>query len=46
VLVARDIHATPGETLARIHRLLAERGQSGVPARLRSDWEAHFPGHH
>jgi len=45
VLVAKDIFSSPGETLERIHRVLLQRREPGVPRTLRDDWRQHFPGH-
>lgn len=45
VVTAKDIYRTPEQTLARIHRVLRERGEPGVPARLDDRWREHFPGH-
>jgi hypothetical protein len=42
VLTARDIYSTPGRTVERIHRLLHERGTTGVPKRPGSRWRQHF----
>jgi len=44
VVTAKGIYRTPEETLAKIHRLLLQRGEPGVPRRIRDDWRAHFPG--
>lgn len=43
VLIAKDIYSRPSATLARIHRILRERGEPGVPVRLSDDWRPHFP---
>ena len=43
VLIAKHIYRTPGETLERIHRILLERGEPGVPARLSDRWRRYFP---
>jgi hypothetical protein len=43
VLIAKHIYRTPGETLERIHRILLERGEPGVPARLADRWRRYFP---
>jgi hypothetical protein len=45
VVVASGIYRHPEQTLARIHRVLRERGLTGLPVRLRDDWRPHFPGH-
>lgn len=44
VLIAGDVYNTPGETVAKLHRLLLARGCKGVPARPSREWERHFPG--
>lgn len=44
-VVSSGIHATPAETLRRVHRVLLARGLPGVPLRLDDAWRAHFPGH-
>lgn len=44
-VVSSGIHKTPGQTLARIHRLLLARGVADVPMRLDDAWRAHFPGY-
>lgn len=43
LLVSTDIYSTPGETLERIHRILLERGEPGVPKRLSDRWRRYFP---
>lgn len=43
ILISRHIYRTPGNTLARIHRVLLERGEPGVPARLSDRWRRYFP---
>ena len=45
VVVSSGIYKTPGDTLARIHRLLLSRGVAGVPMRLGNGWRPHFPGY-
>lgn len=45
VVVSSGIYKTPGDTLARIHRLLLARGVLGVPTRLGNGWRPHFPGY-
>lgn len=45
VVISSGIYKSPGETLARIHRLLLARGVTGVPSRLDHGWRAHFPGY-
>lgn len=44
VLTARDVYATPGRTIERIHRLLRDRGMPGTPTRPAHGWQQHFPG--
>lgn len=41
VIVSRDVHSTPGNTLARITRAMRRAGMP-VP-RLRDEWRRHFP---
>jgi len=43
IVTARGIYRSPDETLAKIHRLLIQRGEPGVPRRLKDTWRAHFP---
>lgn len=43
ILVAKHIYSTPGDTLERIHRILLQRGEPGVPARLSDRWRRYFP---
>lgn len=43
VVIAKGIYTHPERTLTRIHRVLQERGERGVPARLSDDWRPHFP---
>jgi hypothetical protein len=43
VVVARGIYSMPDQTLAKIHRLLVDRGHPDVPRRLGDGWQAHFP---
>ncbi|MBO0842126.1 MAG: DUF559 domain-containing protein [Nocardioides sp.] len=45
VFIAKDIYSTPGKTLERIHRVLVQRGEPGVPRGLNDEWRQHFPGH-
>ena len=45
VVVSSGIYKAPGDTLARIHRLLLAREVPGVPPRLATEWRAHFPGY-
>jgi hypothetical protein len=42
VCVAPDIFVTPGETIARIHHALAERGEPGTPSVPSDEWRKHF----
>ena len=44
VVVAKDVFQQPEELLRRIWRVLRERGEPGVPARLSDAWRPHFPG--
>jgi hypothetical protein len=44
-VISSGIHATPAQTLSRIHRVLLARGLPGVPLRLDDEWRAHFPGY-
>ncbi|HWU20357.1 MAG TPA: DUF559 domain-containing protein [Nocardioides sp.] len=44
VVVSSGIYGNPGHTLERIHRVLLGRRLPGVPKRLGSDWQRHFPG--
>jgi hypothetical protein len=43
VVTAAGIYRRPDITLAKIQRLLIERGQPAVPRRLADEWPAHFP---
>jgi len=43
IVTAKGVYRTPDETLAKIHRLLLERGEAGVPRRLATRWQPHFP---
>jgi len=43
IVTAKGIYRSPDETLAKIHRLLLERREPGVPRRLTTRWQAHFP---
>ena len=45
VVVGSGIFKHPEQTVARVHRVLRERGLPGLPARPRDDWRPHFPGH-
>ncbi|MGL5809637.1 MAG: endonuclease domain-containing protein [Nocardioides sp.] len=42
VLTSPDIYRYPDRTLMRVHRLLLERGQPGVPITLSTEWQHHF----
>ncbi|RYC04157.1 hypothetical protein [Nocardioides zhouii] len=44
-VISSGIYAKPEQTLRRVHRVLLDRGQPGVPLRLGDAWRAHFPGH-
>ena len=44
-VIGSGVHATPEQTLRRVHRVLLARGLPGVPLRLGDEWRAHFPGH-
>ncbi|WP_374968655.1 hypothetical protein [Terrabacter sp. BE26] len=41
VLIAKDLHRTPGETLHRITAAMSDRGMKIPP--LREEWRRHFP---
>lgn len=43
VVVATDIFRTPDDLLRRVHRVLIERREPGVPRRLAEGWRPHFP---
>lgn len=43
VVTAPGIYRHPERTVENIARVLRERGQLGVPARLHGDWRPHFP---
>ncbi|MBO0841573.1 MAG: DUF559 domain-containing protein [Nocardioides sp.] len=43
VVTSKDIYRTPGATVAKLHRLLSERGLPGVPQAPSAAWERHFP---
>lgn len=43
VVTAKGVYSTPQRTVTKVWRLLAERGQPGVPLRLSDDWRPHFP---
>ncbi len=43
VVTARGIYRSPDQTLAKVHRLLLDRRQPGVPQRLADAWRQHFP---
>lgn len=42
-VVAKGIYRRPDLTLEKIHRVLLERGEPGVPKRLSDGWRPHFP---
>ncbi|HWJ66044.1 MAG TPA: hypothetical protein VNT31_05175 [Nocardioides sp.] len=44
VVTGDGIFVDPERTLRRIHRILIERGEPGVPKVLSDDWRPHFPG--
>ncbi len=44
-VTSRGIYADPAGTLTRIRRVLAARGEPGVPRTLSDAWRAHFPGY-
>lgn len=44
VIIAKGIYVHPERTLQRIHRVLLQRGEPGVPKVLSDDWRPHFPG--
>lgn len=44
VVTGDGIFVDPERTLRRIHRILKERGEPGVPKVLSNAWRAHFPG--
>lgn len=44
VVTSKGIYATPGLTVAKIHRLLLERRMPGTPKRPATAWRRHFPG--
>lgn len=43
IVTAPGIYRTPDETVAKLQRLLIERGQPGVPRQLSDRWRPHFP---
>lgn len=45
VVTAKGVYRSPERTLLRIHRVLRERGEPGLPRRLSDAWRPHFPGH-
>jgi hypothetical protein len=45
VVTSKGIYSTPGQTVAKIHRLLLERRMPGTPKTLSNGWQQHFPGH-
>ncbi|MFE7228163.1 DUF559 domain-containing protein [Nocardioides sp. NPDC057577] len=42
-VVAKGLFRRPDLTVAKIHRVLLERGEPGVPKRLSDAWRPHFP---
>ena len=42
-VIARGIYTDPGETVARVHSALLERGCAGVPRTPEPGWTRHFP---
>lgn len=44
VVISKGIYQTPGATVAKIHRLLRERGVPGTPVRPSEEWRKHFSG--
>ncbi|HWJ08749.1 MAG TPA: hypothetical protein VNS46_05195 [Nocardioides sp.] len=44
VVTGDGIFVEPERTLHRIHRILMERGEPGVPKVLSNAWRLHFPG--
>lgn len=44
VVTSDGIYRSPGETVARVHRQLRERGWRGLPARTSDAWRPFFPG--
>lgn len=42
-VVAKGIYRRPDLTLEKIHRVLLERGEPGVPKHLSDAWRPHFP---
>lgn len=42
-VVAKGIYRRPDLTLGKVHRVLLERGEPGVPTRLSDAWRPHFP---
>lgn len=43
LVTCTGVYDTSGDTLAKVHRLLRERGASSVPRTLPDHWRAHFP---
>lgn len=43
IITAKGIYRSPDETVAKIHRLLLERHEPGVPRTLTDGWRQHFP---
>lgn len=44
VVTSKGIYAIPGQTVAKIHRLLLERRMPGTPKTPSRGWQQHFPG--
>ncbi|UDY23189.1 DUF559 domain-containing protein [Nocardioides sp. Kera G14] len=44
VVTADGIYKNPGETVAKVHRLLRERRVPGTPVMTDPGWQRHFPG--
>ena len=43
LVVAKGIYRRPDLTLEKIHRVLLERGEPGVPKHVSDAWRPHFP---
>lgn len=44
VVIAKGIYVTPGDTVAKLHRLLVKRGHPRVSRQPDPAWHRHFPG--
>lgn len=44
VVTSEGIYKDPAETVARVGRVLKQRGWQGLPTRLSDAWRPHFPG--